>query len=159
VFVSINGRQLCIWGAVDSEGEVLDILVQPRLDRKAALMLMRKLLKKQGGHSSYHRDRQTRILRLCVARTYTSVARWHDRGHWKNNRAEIPISHCDNTNDEGIAEATASITKVYSGALSDWLGKRKSSPHSVMALPPSPSRSFYVLKTARPLADLSCWRP
>jgi MFS family permease len=26
---------------------------------------------------------------------------------------------------EGIAEATASVTKVFSGALSDWLGKRK----------------------------------
>ncbi len=26
---------------------------------------------------------------------------------------------------EGIAEATASITKVFSGALSDWLGRRK----------------------------------
>lgn len=26
---------------------------------------------------------------------------------------------------EGIAEATASITKVFSGAISDWLGKRK----------------------------------
>lgn len=26
---------------------------------------------------------------------------------------------------EGIAEATAAITKVFSGALSDWLGKRE----------------------------------
>src|SRR5260370_5128456 len=26
---------------------------------------------------------------------------------------------------EGIAEVTASITKIFSGALSDWLGKRK----------------------------------
>ena len=26
---------------------------------------------------------------------------------------------------EGIAETTASITKIFSGALSDWLGKRK----------------------------------
>jgi len=26
---------------------------------------------------------------------------------------------------EGISEATASITKIFSGALSDWLGKRK----------------------------------
>jgi nitrate/nitrite transporter NarK len=26
---------------------------------------------------------------------------------------------------EGIAEATASIIKVFSGALSDWMGKRK----------------------------------
>ena len=47
VFVSINGRQLYVWRAVDSEGEILDILVQPRRDRKAALKLMRKLLKKQ----------------------------------------------------------------------------------------------------------------
>ena len=58
VFVSINGKQLYVWRAVDSEGEVLDILVQPRRDRKAALKLMRKLLKKQGYHSaSHHRDR------------------------------------------------------------------------------------------------------
>lgn len=26
---------------------------------------------------------------------------------------------------EGVAEATASITKIFSGALSDWLGRRK----------------------------------
>ncbi|MCL4721676.1 MAG: MFS transporter, partial [Gammaproteobacteria bacterium] len=26
---------------------------------------------------------------------------------------------------EGIAEATASVTRVFSGALSDWLGRRK----------------------------------
>jgi putative transposase len=48
VFVSINGRKLYVWRAVNSEGEVLDILVQPRRDHKAALKLMRKLLKKQG---------------------------------------------------------------------------------------------------------------
>ena len=33
---------------------------------------------------------------------------------------------------EGVAEATASITKVFSGAISDWLGKRKCSPSSAM---------------------------
>ncbi len=48
VFVSINGRQMYLWRAVDSEGEVLDILVQSRRNKKAALKLMRKLLKKQG---------------------------------------------------------------------------------------------------------------
>ena len=37
VFVSVNGKQLYVWRAVDSEGEVLDILVQPRRDRPAAL--------------------------------------------------------------------------------------------------------------------------
>src|SRR5271166_4517301 len=52
VFVSVNGRKLYVWRAVDSEGEVLDILVQPRRDRQAALKLLRKLLKKQGINSS-----------------------------------------------------------------------------------------------------------
>ncbi len=48
VFVSINGKRMYLWQAVDNEGEVLDILVQPRRNKKAALKLMRKLLKKQG---------------------------------------------------------------------------------------------------------------
>ena len=37
VFVSINGKRVYLWRAVDSEGEVLDILVQPRRNRTAAL--------------------------------------------------------------------------------------------------------------------------
>ena len=48
VFISINGKQMYLWRAVDCEGEVLDIQVQRRRDKKAALKLMRKLLKKQG---------------------------------------------------------------------------------------------------------------
>ncbi len=46
--VSIQGRRMYLWRAVDSEGEVLDLLVQPKRDTKAALRLMRKLLRKQG---------------------------------------------------------------------------------------------------------------
>ena len=34
--VSIAGRQMCMWRAVDSEGEVLEILVQPHRDKAAA---------------------------------------------------------------------------------------------------------------------------
>jgi transposase-like protein len=37
-----------LWRAVDSEGEILDMLVQPKRDKAAALRLMRKLLRKQG---------------------------------------------------------------------------------------------------------------
>ena len=48
MFASINGKRMYLWRAVDSEGEVLDILVQARRNKKAALKLMRKLLKKQG---------------------------------------------------------------------------------------------------------------
>src|SRR5829696_5221315 len=46
--VVIGGKRLWLWRAVDSEGEILDMLVQPRRDRAAALRLMRKLLRKQG---------------------------------------------------------------------------------------------------------------
>ncbi len=48
VFVSIAGKRMYLWRAVDSEGEVLDILVQSRRNKKAALKVIRKLLKKQG---------------------------------------------------------------------------------------------------------------
>src|SRR5688572_18735603 len=44
----IGGRHIYLWRAVDDEGEVLDILVQKRRDKAAAVKLMRKLLKKQG---------------------------------------------------------------------------------------------------------------
>src|SRR5918993_6123986 len=46
--VSIQGRRMYLWLAVDAEGEVLDVLVQAKRDTKAARKLMRKLLKKQG---------------------------------------------------------------------------------------------------------------
>jgi transposase-like protein len=48
VFVSIGGRQMYLWRAVDAEGEVLDVLVQSKRDARAASKLMRKLLRKQG---------------------------------------------------------------------------------------------------------------
>ncbi|USG63254.1 IS6 family transposase [Sneathiella marina] len=46
--IVIRRRRHFLWRAVDSEGEVLDFLVQPRRNAKAALKLIRKLLKKQG---------------------------------------------------------------------------------------------------------------
>jgi DDE domain len=38
--------EIILWRAVDAEGEVLDVLVQSKRNRHAALKLMRKLLKK-----------------------------------------------------------------------------------------------------------------
>jgi len=46
--IVIRGRHHRLWRAVDDEGEVLAFLVQPKRNAKAALKLMRKLLKKQG---------------------------------------------------------------------------------------------------------------
>ena len=48
LFVNIQGRQQYLWRAVDEDGDVTDILVQSRRDRRAATRFFRKLLKGQG---------------------------------------------------------------------------------------------------------------
>src|SRR5467141_5355486 len=48
VYLKIGGRMVYLWRAVDAEGEVLDVLVQAKRNKHAALKLMRKLLKKYG---------------------------------------------------------------------------------------------------------------
>ncbi|GHO50289.1 IS6 family transposase [Ktedonospora formicarum] len=45
VFLTINGNRSYLWRAVDQDGNVLDILVQSRRDKKAAKRFFRKLLK------------------------------------------------------------------------------------------------------------------
>ena len=45
VFLTINGKLQYLWRAVDQDGDVLDILVQLRRNKKAAKKFFRKLLK------------------------------------------------------------------------------------------------------------------
>ena len=42
LFVAINGRPQYLWRAVDEDGDVLDILVQSRRNRRAAVRFFRK---------------------------------------------------------------------------------------------------------------------
>jgi putative transposase len=51
--VSLSGRQMYMWRAVDGEGEVLEILVQRQRDKAAAIRLLRKLLRRQGCPDGY----------------------------------------------------------------------------------------------------------
>ena len=46
--VRINGKRMFMWRAVYAEGDVLDVLVQRRRNKRAALKLLQKLLRKQG---------------------------------------------------------------------------------------------------------------
>lgn len=75
------------WRAVDAEGEVLDILLQSRRDRKAALKLMRKFLKKQGiVPTAVVTDRLASYqAALCELR----LQRRQVTGGRSNNRAEV----------------------------------------------------------------------
>ena len=48
LFVRMQGRTQYLWRAVDEDGDVIDILVQPRRNRRAAIRFFRKLLNTQG---------------------------------------------------------------------------------------------------------------
>ncbi len=87
LFVTIQGRRQYLWRAVDQDGDVIDILLQLRRDRRAAERFFRKLLKGQG--------REPRRLVTDKLRSYAAAQRTvmpsaiHDTGRYKNNRAEV----------------------------------------------------------------------
>jgi putative transposase len=84
--VTINGKRMYLWRAVDSEGEVLDILVQSRRNKRAALKLMRKLLKRQGFvPDAFVTDK---LPSYGAALNDLGLSKRHDFGGRKNNRAE-----------------------------------------------------------------------
>ncbi len=47
VFLKIEGKQYYLWRAVNDEGEVLDVLLQSRRNKAAAVKFLRRTLKKQ----------------------------------------------------------------------------------------------------------------
>jgi putative transposase len=71
-----------LWRAVDAEGEVLDVLVQTRRNKRAALKLMRNLLKKYG----FVPDKLvTDDLRSYgAAASHLGIAKRHERGRWRS---------------------------------------------------------------------------
>ncbi len=85
--VRIAGRRMYLWRAVDSEGEVLDVLVQRRRDKAAARRLMRKLLRKQGFAPTVITTDKLRS--YGAAFTEIGLTARHEQGLRKNNRAEI----------------------------------------------------------------------
>jgi transposase-like protein len=84
--ISVAGRHLYLWRAVDSEGEVLDMLVQPRRDKAAALKLFKKLLKRQGFMPSAIVTDKLGSYRAALQ--VLSFSGQHERGLRANNRAE-----------------------------------------------------------------------
>ena len=86
VYLKINGRMVYLWRAVDAEGEVLDVLVQSKRNKHAALKLMRKLLKKYAFAPERLVTDDLRSYSAAVREL--GIERRHERGRWKNNRAE-----------------------------------------------------------------------
>ena len=84
--IVIRGRRHWLWRAVDNEGEVLDFLVQSKRNAKAALKLMRKLLKKQGWAPTRITTDKLRSYHVAI-RTLGLTAEHIDNKR-ANNRAE-----------------------------------------------------------------------
>jgi transposase-like protein len=82
----IAGRRMYLWRAVDQEGEILDLLIQPRRDKRAALRLMRKPLKKQG--FAPKRAVTDKLPSYAAAFRELHMTCRHEQGLRMNNRAE-----------------------------------------------------------------------
>ena len=84
--IVIGGKPFWLWRAVDSEGEVLDLLVQRRRNKAAAAKLTRKLLKKQGFPPDVIMTDKLRS--HDAAKIEMGLTARHEQGLRKNNRAE-----------------------------------------------------------------------
>jgi transposase-like protein len=121
--VSIAGRQMYMWRAVDGEGEVLEILVQPQRDKVAALRLLRKLLRHQGFVPT--------VIVTDKLRSYGAALREigfsgsHEQGLRANNR-RTRISRFDDANERCKASNQPNLLSA-----------------SFRSMRPSPTRSMF----------------
>ena len=85
--VKIRGRRMYLWRAVDDEGGVLDVLVQKRRNKAAALKLFKRLLRNHGIHPETITTDKLSSYR-AAARMLGLTDRHRPGGMRENNRAE-----------------------------------------------------------------------
>jgi len=85
VLVRINGEMRYLWRAVDHEGEVLEVFVTKRRDRRAALAFLKRAMKRYGGPQAIVTDR---LRSYAAAMKGIGIEHRQVCGRWLNNRAE-----------------------------------------------------------------------
>ncbi|WP_286829925.1 MULTISPECIES: IS6 family transposase [Kordiimonas] len=85
VFVKVDGERRYLWRAVDHEGEVLDAIVTQKRDKKAALKLLKRLMKRFGKPKKIVTDR---LRSYSAALKAVGCEDRQEVGRWRNNRAE-----------------------------------------------------------------------
>ena len=86
--VKIGGRRMFLWRAVDDEGDVLDVLVQKRRNKAAALKLLRELLKPKESIRRRSSPISSHPTARAAARLVGLTGRHRPGGMRENNRAE-----------------------------------------------------------------------
>ena len=86
VFIKINGRHHYLWRAVDQDNNTLEILVQAKRDKRAALKFLRKLLK---SNLVPNRITTDKLRSYSAAFKVIGSSIPHDTNQYKNNIVEI----------------------------------------------------------------------
>ncbi len=87
VFITIQGEHQYLWRAVDQDGDTIDILVQRRRNKKAAIRFFRRLLKGQGGEPRWLVTDKLRSYDAAHRVVMPTVS--HINHIYVNNRAEV----------------------------------------------------------------------
>jgi putative transposase len=83
--VRINGETHYLWRAVDHEGEVLEVFVTKRRDRRAALQFLKRVMRRYGQPKVIVTDR---LRSYRAAMNVIGNGADQECGRWLNNRAE-----------------------------------------------------------------------
>ncbi len=86
VFLKVNGKQMYLWRAVDDEGEVIEILLQPKRDKSAASKFLRKAIKRAASVPKAIVSDKWRPTAAAIRTILPTAA--HLKGKRLNNRAE-----------------------------------------------------------------------
>lgn len=87
VFVRIRGQQHYLWRAVDQDGEVVDVYLQPRRDAQTAKRFFKRLLRNHKGN--IRRIVTDKLRSYHVAHRELISDATHDTQQYANNRAEL----------------------------------------------------------------------
>ncbi len=87
MFVTIQGRRQYLWRAVDQDGDVIDMFLQPRRDQRAAKRFFHKLLRGQGGEP--RRLVTDKLCSYAAAHRAVMPSVTHSTARYENNRAEV----------------------------------------------------------------------
>ena len=87
VFISVGGKHQYLWRAVDQDGDVIDILVQSRRNKGAALRFFRKLFRGQASMPWKIITDKLRSYQAALREIAPSLP--HIADQYENNRAEV----------------------------------------------------------------------
>ena len=90
VFVKINGELHYLWRAVDQEGTVLDCYVSKKRDKKAALKVLKNLVKRYGRPKEIVTDK---CPSYCAALKEINLAHVQNTTQYQNNQVENSHLH------------------------------------------------------------------